>query len=226
MEIIIGRDQTTRKLRVVKDGKAQLYGMPNSVPMDVSRNHVSFQQLASGKWIVKNINSQNVTYVNGIAVESKTVSQNDKIELGASHYLFQWEALREPKIETVDIRPLRQVWDEYNEGNINIRIRQKNNGLLASLPIGFTMLGGIVASMVADEYKPYAYIFTVVAFLVMVYGLFRRFTDDSINEQETVKKEFQRKYICPKCGHFLGYQDYDILVQSDACPYCKTKFKK
>ena len=113
-----------------------------------------------------------------------------------------------------------------NEGNINIRIRQKNNGLLASLPIGFTMLGGIVASMVADEYKPYAYIFTVVAFLVMVYGLFRRFTDDSINEQETVKKEFQRKYICPKCGHFLGYQDYDILVQSDACPYCKTKFKK
>lgn len=226
MEIIVGRDQKTRQLSVVKDGKVQLYGQPNSVPMDVSRHHISLQPIGSGKWMVKNINEKNVTYVNGIAIESKAVSENDKIELGKSHYLFHWDAIQEPKIETLDIRPLKRVWEEYNESNINIRIRQKNNGLLASFPIVLTMLGGLVSSLVADEYKPYAYIFTVIAFIVMVYGLYRRFTDDSINEQEEVKKNFQRSYTCPKCGHFLGYQDYDILVQSDACPHCKVKFRK
>ena len=125
MEIIIGRDQNTRQLSVVKDGNSKLYGQPNSVPMDVSRHHISLQPAGSGKWQIKNLNEQNVTFVNGIAVESKTISESDKIELGNSHYLFSWSALQEPKVETVDIRQLKRVWDEYNNANIEIRKRQK-----------------------------------------------------------------------------------------------------
>ena len=108
MEIIIGREQTTRKLSVVKDGKQSLYGAAGSVSMDVSRHHMSLQPMGNGKWQVKNLNEQNVTFVNGIAVESKMISENDKIELGNSHYLFSWVALQEPKVETVDIRPLKK----------------------------------------------------------------------------------------------------------------------
>lgn len=228
MEIIIGRDQNTRQLSVVKDGSPKLYGQPNSVPMDVSRHHISLQPAGNGKWKIKNLNEQNVTFVNGIAIESKTISESDKIELGNSHYLFNWNAICEPKAETVDIRPLKHIWDEYNQRNIDIRIRQKNIGLLSSIPIGFTMLGGLIAGVASDEIKPYAYVFTVIALIVMVYGFYRRFTDDSIGEQEEIKKKFQRRYICPnpKCGHFMGFQDYDILAQNDACPYCKTKYKK
>jgi hypothetical protein len=43
MEIIIGRDQQTRQLCIIKDGSARLYGRPASVPMDVSRHHISLQ---------------------------------------------------------------------------------------------------------------------------------------------------------------------------------------
>ena len=226
MEIIIGRDQNTRQLSIVKDGNSKLYGQPNSVPMDVSRHHISLQPAGNGKWQIKNLNEQNVTFVNGIAVESKTISESDKIELGNSHYLFSWSALQEPKVETVDIRQLKRVWDEYNSANIEIRKRQKNIGLLASIPIGITMLGGLLSGVAPDDLKPFAYVFTVIALVVMLYGFYRRFTDNSIEEQEEIKKTFQRRYVCPKCGHFMGFQDYDILTQSDACPYCKRKYQK
>ena len=226
MEIIIGRDQNTRQLRVVKDGSSKLYGQPNSVPMDVSRHHISLQPAGNGKWQIKNLNERNVTFVNGIAVESKTISEKDKIELGNSHYLFSWSAIQEPKVETVDIHPLKRVWDEYNSANIEIRKRQKNIGLLASIPIGITMLGGLLSGVAPDDLKPFAYVFTAIALIVMLYGFYRRFTDNSIEEQEEIKKTFQRRYICPKCGHFMGFQDYDILTQSDACPYCKRKYQK
>lgn len=226
MEIIIGRDQQTRQLCIIKDGNSRLYGQPGSVPMDVSRQHISLQPVGSGKWQIKNLNERNVTFVNGIAVESKTITEKDKVELGNSHYLFRWDTLQEPKVETIDIRPLKRIWDEYNNANIEIRKRQKNIGLLASIPIGITMLGGLLSGIASDELKPYAYVFTAIALVVMLYGFYRRFTDNSIEEQEDIKKTFQRKYVCPKCGHFMGFTDYDILIQNDACPYCKTKFKK
>lgn len=225
MEIIIGRNQQTRQLNIIKDGVERAYGQPNSVPTDVSRHHLSLQPTGAGKWIVKNMNERNVTFVNGIAIESKTISESDKIELGNSHYLFHWDALQE-KVETADIRQLKRVWDEYNSANIEIRKRQKNIGLLSSIPIGITMLGGLLSGIAPDDLKPYAYVFTAIALIVMLYGFYRRFTDNSIEEQEEIKKTFQRKYVCPKCGHFMGFQDYDILTQSDACPYCKTKYRK
>ena len=68
MEIIIGRDQQTRQLCIVKDGNCKLYGQPGSVPMDVSRHHISLQPVGTGKWQIKNLNERNVTFVNGIAI--------------------------------------------------------------------------------------------------------------------------------------------------------------
>ena len=226
MEIIIGRHPQTRQLCIKKDNTQTCYGQANSVPMDVSRLHLSLTPLGGGKWLIKNLNDQNVTFVNGLAIESKAVFETDKIELGNSHYLLSWDAVRGPKVETVDIRPLKKVWQTYNQKNIDLRIKQKNIGLLASLPIAFTMLGGLLSGVASEAFRPYAYVFTGIAFLVMVYGLYRRATDNSVEEQECIKKDFQRNYICPKCNRFLGFSDYEIMSQNDSCPFCRTKFKK
>ena len=226
MEIIIGRDQQTRQLCIIKDGKSRLYGQANSVPMDVSRHHISLVPAGSGKWKIKNLNEKNVTFVNGIAVESKTISESDKVELGNSHYLFSWTALQEPKEETIDIRPLKVVWDNYQQNEIEIRDRQKNNGLWASVPLGFSMLGGLIAG-VAPEIREIALIFTGLAFLIFIYGLYRRSQDNSTVELKANQEEFEMKWVCPKCKHPLTcFRSYIILSQSDACPYCKTKYKK
>lgn len=226
MEIIIGRNQQTRQLNVVKDGAERVYGQPNSVPTDVSRHHLSLQPAGSGKWIVKNLNELNVTFVNGIAIESKSVSESDKIELGNSHYLFNWDALQEPKVETIDIRPLKAVWDNYQQNEINIRDCQKNNGLWASVPLGFSMLGGLIAG-VAPEIRGIALLFTGIAFVLFLYGLYRRSQDNSTVELKANQDEFDRKWVCPKCKHPLTcFRSFTILSQSDACPFCKTKYKK
>lgn len=226
MEIIVGRNSQTRQLNIVTNGTVKTFGQAGSVPLDVSRNHISLQPAGNGKWKIKNLNNQNITFVNGIAVESKTISESDKVELGNSHYLFSWAALQEPKVETVDIRPLKKIWENYNSSNINIRKRQKDNGLLASIPMVFTVLGGVISGIAPDDLRPFAICLTVIALILMIYGWYKRYSDNSIEETEVIKKDFQKRYVCPKCGHFMGFQDYDILTQGDACPYCRTKYEK
>lgn len=227
MEVIIGREQQSRRLAVIRDGKTQMVGQPGSIPMDISRRHAKFTLQKDGTWELLNLNARNVTFVNGIAVEKKIVNDTDKIELGSSHYLISWETIKGPKVETVDIRPLKRVWDEYNNANIEIRKRQKNNGLLASVPMLFTISGGIISHYtLGTPYQVYAFAFTGLALLIMAYGFYKRYTDNSIDEQEELKQQFQKRYICPKCGHFMGHESYDILIQNESCRFCKAKFIK
>ena len=226
MEIIIGRDQQTRQLSIVKDGVTKHYGQPGSVPMDVSRHHLSLQPIDEGKWKIKNLNEQNVTFVNGIAIESKNISENDKVELGNSHYLLNWEALSEPKEETVDIRPLKIIWKEYDEKKFDSQIAERKFNAARSATGIITMLA-IACSIILGHGPIYIilYALAIGISLAFTYLAYKKSTEVPKQQRELTKR-FQQTYICPKCGHFMGFQDYDILIQSDACPYCKTKYKK
>lgn len=226
MEIIIGRDQQTRQLSIVKDGVTKLYGQPGSVPMDVSRHHLSLQPIDEGKWKIKNLNEQNVTFVNGIAIESKNISENDKVELGNSHYLLNWEALSEPKEETVDIRPLKIIWKEYDEKKFDSQIAERKFNAARSATGIITMLA-IACSIILGHGPIYIilYALAIGISLAFTYLAYKKSTEVPKQQRELTKR-FQQTYVCPKCGHFMGFQDYDILIQSDACPYCKTKYKK
>ena len=226
MEMIIGRDQQTRKLCVIKDGQPRLYGQPNSVPMDVSRHHISMKPAGDGKWQIKNLNEQNITFVNGIAVESKTISENDKIELGNSHYLLNWDAIIEPKEETVDIRPLKKIWEEYDEQRTENQIAERKFNAARSATGIITMLA-IACSLILGHGPVYLILYGLAIGISLVFTVLAyKKSSDIPRQQKEITKLFQKNYVCPKCGHFMGFQDYDILIQGDACPYCKTKYKK
>lgn len=225
MAIIIGRDAQTRQLNVVKDGVAKRFGQAGSVPMDVSRQHISLTPVGTGKWQIKNLNDKNVTFVNGIAVEDKTISEGDKVELGNSHYLFQWEAVQEPKVETVDIRSLEKVWNWYEETQLEMKdsVRKTQNiqrltGILSTCGLLFVFVEGL---------GYIRFILMGLSVLISVYFLIQGFSTDSLDRKLNILgKDFRKKYICPKCGHFMGNTPYDVLIQNDACPYCKTKYVK
>lgn len=226
MEMIIGRDQQTRKLCVIKDGQPRLYGQPNSVPMDVSRHHISMKPAGDGKWQIKNLNEQNITFVNGIAVESKTISENDKIELGNSHYLLNWDALSDPQEETVDIRPLKKIWEEYDEQRTENQIAERKFNAARSATGIITMLA-IACSLILGHGPVYLILYGLAIGISLVFTILAyKKSSDIPRQQKEMTKLFQKNYVCPKCGHFMGFQDYDILIQGDACPYCKTKYKK
>ena len=240
MEIIIGRDQNTRQLSVVKDGRSKLYGQPNSVPMDVSRHHISLQPAGNGKWKIKNLNEKNVTFVNGIAVESKTISEKDRIELGNSHYLFSWSAISEPKAETVDIRPLQRIWDEYQQTNDQVEIRkqrlalkkQKQNILRGLTGIFIPM--AIVLSVYAGgrENPLFIVLYCLPAIITLImtinqYNGIKQEEEMSVKDKEDKRERdirFRREYSCPKCKKYLS-MPYDVLERYDCCPYCRVKFK-
>ena len=224
--MIIGRDQQTRKLCVIKDGQPRLYGQPNSVPMDVSRHHISMKPAGDGKWQIKNLNEQNITFVNGIAVESKTISENDKIELGNSHYLLNWDAIIEPKEETVDIRPLKKIWEEYDAQRTENQIAERKFNAARSATGIITMLA-IACSLILGHGPVYLILYGLAIGISLVFTVLAyKKSSDIPRQQKEITKLFQKNYVCPKCGHFMGFQDYDILIQGDACPYCKTKYKK
>ena len=226
MEIIIGRNQQTRQLNIIKDGKEKVFGQVGSVPMDVSRHHVSLQPAGAGKWQIKNLNERNVTFVNGIAVESKTISESDKVELGNSHYFFSWAALQEPKVETIDIRHLEKIWNWYETTQLKMRESERriqNNQKLASVLSSCGILFVFVEGLGFLRY-----ILMGLSIMITIYLWYRgNNSDSSLNiKLNDLSKEFRKKYTCPKCGHFMGNTPYDVLIQNDGCTNCKTKYKR
>lgn len=218
MEIIIGRDSATNRMMLTVGGKPYLYGDAN-VPKTVIAQHCKLE-IVNGKFRLRNLDINNFTYVNGMAVELKTLTHGDKIELGKDRHPLSWEA-----IDTimVNIQPLEKIWNDFSAENIRIRTHQKNIGLLASIPMGFSMLGGLISG-IFPEIRTAALVFTAIALLIMCYGFYKRFTDKSYEDIEKLKLEFQKNYTCPHCKRFLGSQPYEILIQNGQCPSCKTKF--
>lgn len=226
MEIIIGRDSQTRQLCIIKNGSSKLFGSVGSVPMDVSRHHISLQPAGEGKWQIKNLNERNVTFVNGIAVESKTISENDKVELGNSHYLFRWEALQEPKVETVDIRPLKRIWEDYDSKRLELQIAERKFNAARSA-VGIVTMLAIACSFILGHGPVYLILYAVAIGVSIVFAIQAYNKSEEVPmRQKEMNKDFQRRYVCPKCGHFMGFQDYEVLLQNDACPYCRTKYQK
>lgn len=234
MEVIIGREQHPHpRLQVEVDGKTKFVGERGCVPMNVSRPHVKFTELAGGKWKVTNIKDYNVTYVNKKPVDTAVVTDKDLVEIGPSYFKVPWDIIRGRKEDYVDISKLRYVWEEYDRANIEIRKRQKNLGLLASVPMAIGMFGGLISSTmqftensIPEEVKLFSWGISAVSLVVMVIGLIRRFNDNSIDEQEALKKDLQHRYVCPKCGHFFDVRPYDVLLQDGSCRFCRAKFKQ
>ena len=224
MELIIGRDGATAKLKVVDGTQVMLYGEAASVPGDVSRQHCQLTAIDDNTFVIKNIKAANVTWVNGIEIQTKRITRDDKVQLGQSRYLLPLEEILEQiKPNIVDISPLKAVWEKYNSSTLAIRKRQQTNNLLSRVPIFMTMLGGVLIAL-NEAIRPYSITFTVIALLIMAYGFYRQATDRAIDKQEQLKKQFQRDYVCPKCGRFLGFVDYDLLHQNNNCPGCKAKY--
>lgn len=239
MEIIIGRDPDTRQLCVIKDGISTKKGNLGSVPMDVSRHHISLQPIGAGRWQIKNLNERNVTFVNGIAVESKTITERDRIELGNSHYLFSWTTLQEPKVETVDIRPLKRIWEVNQKINDNAEIRkhkinldkQKQN-LLRGLTVIFTPLAIILSIYGGGRDNPFLIVLYCMPVIITAIITINQYNGLKKDEEEIVQDKekkherdiiFRRDYSCPKCKKYLS-MPYDVLERYDSCPYCKVKF--
>jgi DNA-directed RNA polymerase subunit RPC12/RpoP len=94
-------------------------------------------------------------------------------------------------------------------------------------------LGSTAITILADKLgleniQKYMWFFPVLGFIVMLISLYKRITDNSIEDADSAAKKFQEEYVCPNCGRFLGNMSYDLLKRQTnmRCPNndCKSIF--
>ena len=229
MEIIIGRNPETGQLKVTIGQQSKSVGLKNSVPNSVSRIHCSLTPEEGGVFRIKNLKTQNLTYVNGLGVENKIVNKNDVIELGEDHYPLSWELIDSALPKMFDITHLEAIWTNYNQQMLSLTIKQNRfnaikagTGLITTLGLGATAAGVIKG-------QTNAYFYATAGILSLIF-LVKTYIDGAKmpKEKQRQLEKFQHEYVCPnpKCGHFLGNQPYDQVKLMEACPYCKSKFQK
>ena len=229
MEMIIGRDSATGRLKAVIGQQPFLGGEQGSVPRSVSRQHCSLIRQEDGKYLLQNLKVENTTYVNGLSVEKKAVTENDRIELGEDHYLLRWDIIKKMMPagqKVVDIRPLKKVWDNYEtfklQQSINERKFNNQRQAIGLLTMGAMVLGILTGRSSLILLPIYALAISIgVIFFIKAH---KKATAIPIQNKEE-EKRFIKKYSCPACGHYMGVQPYEVLRQNNGCPYCQAKFK-
>lgn len=212
MEIIIGRDTQNGKLSLIVDGKGEIQG----------RQHCKLT-VNNGQMRLQNLDVNNYTYVNGQSIESKAITIDDKIEIGTDHYPIDWTLLK--PYMPMDIRHLKKVWEDYEAQNLKIQIQAGKFNSLRSATGLITMVA-IALSIASGGRNRWYLVLYGIAIVVSLVFFVKAYRDSSKlpQKRQELNKKFQRDYVCPHCGHFMGNQPYDILVQNGSCPYCKKHF--
>ena len=227
-EILFGRDPADNTLKISANGVSQNKG---PVPQSVSREHCKITIADDGKATITNLNPRNVTFVNGIAVSSKEINGNDKIELGGERYPLDISGLKLPK--AASIAHLQQIWDNYQLKQQQMKVKNIRMAALRSLTGVFSVLAIVLAQFnfglerqTADTLRIVLYCLTGISLLWFVFstwtGAKRR-----VQQEEKLRRDFQKAYVCPcsQCGMFFGYDTpYEMLVRNGKCIRCNTHF--
>lgn len=231
MECIIGRDGATSKLSVTFNDQTLQIGAPGSVPQTVSRQHCQLTiDDDSGKMTIKNLKPQNITYVDGIAAESKAITESDVVALGVDRYKLPLaEVLAEVKKampKVADIRPLKKVWDDYEAETNRLAVAERRFNAMRGVT-GLVTMVAIVCAMTLGH-NPLYYILYGVAIVLTVAFTVKAYIDATKipEKRKKLADELRHKYVCPVCGKYFHSMTYDDLSYYDACPWCKAKFKK
>ena len=229
MDLIIGRDATTSQLRITVGQQSKAFGAMGSVPMTVSRQHCSLTLLPNGSYKISNLKPQNVTFVNGVEVMAKNITDKDRIELGPSKFFVSWDWIKSFIPQMVDFRPLKSVWEEYDEHKLDQQIADRKFNSLRGVT-GLITMGAIALSIIFPEFRetPLYIGLYLLGILITVGFTIKAYQDSSKGpmKQKKLTEDFQQHYVCPHCHHFLGFQSYEVLMQNEACPYCRAKIKK
>ena len=222
MEITIGRDAESTGLLLTVDGKDQTVVVSGGVPSSVGTHHCRLS-IHNGQMRLKNLDVNNYTYVNGQSIESKSLTTDARIELGSARYLLDWTLLK--PFLPVDITSLKAIWERYEKESMDLQIAERKFNTLRSLTGLITMIA-IVLSIATGSRSHWYFLLYGLAITVSLVFFVKAYRDASnipLRRQE-LNRKFQHDYVCPNCGHFMGNQSYDILVQNGNCTFCRKQF--
>lgn len=224
-EIKIGRDAKSGLLLLNVDGKAAPIKDAPACTEDVSREHALITVTDDNIITIKNLNIENDTFVNGYGVEQKRLSRDDRIELGRKHYLLPWTILDKLIPKFADIRPLKQVYEDYEAEKLRQEISERRFGVIRSAT-GLITMAAIMLSIFAGRNTLYIVLYALAGAISL--GLFImafRAASQAPKRRIQLQKETEEKFCCPQCRHPLTLQKYS-QIQSKRCPHCQAYFIK
>lgn len=252
--ILVGKEPMKGRLfvsiRINGQPKTAALGLPGSVPNSVSRcmaqqdiAHIKIDVAKDGTMTITNMKPQNITYVDGSEVMKKAITEKSRVELGSDRFPINLaeilttaskivDVVIPPKPKEYSIRPLRRVWNEYHQGELELKKKPQKLAQLQKLSSFFTIAGGsLYIALGRFGFKAggpgvehFFGALTVIGILLFAYSFFKSSRSKTVEEAEALKKRFQKRYVCPnpKCHHYVGgLGDYDLLRQNKNCPYCK-----
>lgn len=230
LELTIGRDATTGQLRMSNGKQAQLFGEKECVPKSVSREHVCISVTEMGEIILKNLNVENDTYVNGKGIEQKVIKQGDKIELGNERWVLSWKEYLDPVLpKFADIKPLEKVWRNYENELIKLQIKQGRINALRSILTIVTPFSAILGGM--NIFNNGNIVSTIGMTILFILGLFFLLVSWNLasnipKQRKIIEDNAQNNYKCPHCHQLIPLQKYEFLRISKRCPHpnCKAIF--
>ena len=145
--------------------------------------------------------------------------------MGSSRFLLPWEAIDAIVPPVADIRPLQQVWDEYEHQNVKLQVDERKFNALRSAT-GLITMAAIALSIATGGRSAWYMMLYTLAIIISLAFFVKAYRDSSKipQKRQELSHHFQRDYVCPHCGRFLGNQPYHLLAQNDHCSYCRVNF--
>ncbi len=238
--ILIGRqDSEQKRLMLMVPGTAPVIAMvlgePHSVPNTVSRcipkegaAHCMIDIDKSGKMWISNLNSANVTYVDGVKVQTKKIDENSHIALGNGQgYTLDIAQVLKVVSDKLpqSITHLKKVWEEYEKKIEDIRIRQQRllrNRMIPSVITPMLMALSFFGKTFSFPQLPWI---TIPLMIISIIIALKNFLTKDTTAQDIKQADewLIKMYRCPKCHRFLGKQPYIILKEYTNCPHSKCR---
>lgn len=177
-----------------------------------------------------------------LGCEKYPVKVKDILNVAKEIVLVKQEVKKEPNVpdaasksrqaddaDSFSIKGLEKVWNDHNANLKRLQKEQKRLGLIKGMYLPCTLVSsavGFFASNLGSGVMLVSYFLYALAAAALFYGLYKTFTDKSLEIREKLNDEFIDNYSCPnpKCGHFMGNLPYKVLRQNKNCPYCRCKF--
>lgn len=243
--ILVGKDPQKGNLQIAieHNGKKVTAGIGQEgcVPNCVSRcypaqgvAHCQIDVKKDGSLVLRNLKPQNVTFVNGAQIESKSVNKDAKVTLGGQGYPVSLTEILNKALELVctgkSIKHLKDVWNGYENKLESIQLRQQNRQKKRLLPMVIGSASGLIAPLLATMSGTSTLFITVPIAVIsfVIYICIYNEKDTSVADRKKATNDFIDAYVCPydECKHYLGNQPYKVLRQNKCCPYCKKEWNE
>lgn len=213
--IIVGREGNQR--------------MPLKDVAGVSKKHCVITDNLDGTFTLED-QSRFGTFINGIQVIQAQVTPETVLQLGPQFKVKVADLL--PKLppapaEEFSLKPLRAVWEEYNQRKLAIQAenakkanQQRYQGLFSTL--------GMVAGIIPGIPMAVRIACVAVSLILCIFFIVRGSkTANSLPLQmQELDDEFRKRYKCPnpKCGRPFALTHYANIEYTPGCPACKCKY--